>query len=342
MKHIGKVLILVVLIALFASACQPAAATETAAEPTAAQEKPAQPTGVVKAALILPGVISDAGWNAAAYDGLMAAKDELGVEVAYSESVQLPDFEATFRDYASQGYNIVIGHGSEFGDAALTVAKEFPDTDFAVTNSNVKAANVAGLDTKNEETGYMAGFIAGTLTTSKTVGYVGAMEIVAMKRGEEGYRLGVAAACPDCEVLVSYVGSFDDIAKGKETALGQIDKGADVMFAYADAAGLGVLEAAQDKGILAIGSGYDQKEIAPKAVVVSCLQKLAPMIVSIVKEVQDGTFKPNEVRMYGYDTGAYDLTELDMTMVTQEQADKIYAVRDQLKAGQIELPHLTE
>ena len=338
MKRFMKVSVLIVLLAMLVSACAPAS-------PTAAPEEASQPaasSGAIKVALVLPGVISDAGWNASAYEGLTAAKDQLGVEIAYSESVPLADFEATFRDYASKGYNLIIGHGSEFGDAALTVAQEFPDTFFAITNSDVKAANVAGLDTKNEESGYMAGYVAGTISKSKKVGYVGAMEIVAMKRAEEGFKLGAQAACPDCEVLVGYTGSFDDIAKGKETALAQIDNGADVVFQYADASGLGVLEAAKEKNVAAIGMGSDQSELAPDNVVTSTIQKLAPIIVSITQEVQEGKFVPNQVRLYGYNTGAYDLAPLNSKLVTDEQAAKIQAVLDDMKAGKIELPHLSE
>lgn len=332
LKRTGYILILV-LVALAVASC----GTPT---PEAATEAPAAEK--VKVALILPGVITDAGWNAAAYAGLQAAEEQLGVVTAYSESVQPPDYEATFRDYASQGYDIVIGHGSEFGDAALTVAEEFPDTYFAVTNAAVKAPNVAGLDTKNEETGFMAGVVAGVVSETKTVGYVGAMEILAMKRGEEGFKLGVAEVCPDCEVLVSYTGSFDDIAKGKEAGLAMVDAGADVLFQYADASGLGVIEAAKEQGVMAIGSGGDQSSLAPDNVVTTCLQELAPMIVSIVQEVADGTFTPNQVRLYGYDTDAYNLAPLNEDLVTPEQSEVILGYRDKLEAGQVELPHLLE
>lgn len=337
MRAVYKVSLVLVLLALLVSACAPA----TPAAPAATEAPPAAEAEKVRVALVLPGVISDAGWNASAYEGLMAAKDQLGVEVAYSEAVQMPDFETTFRDYANKGYDLIIGHGSEFGDAALKVAQEFPDTYFAITNSDAKAANVAGLDTKNEESGYIAGITAGTLTKSKVVGYVGAMEIVAMQRGEEGFRKGVETVCPDCKVLVAYTGSFDDMAKGKETALAQIDNGADVIFQYADASGLGVIEAAKEKNKMAIGMTNDQSSLAPDHVVTSTLQKLAPIIVSIVKEVQDGSFKPNEVRLYGYDTGAYDLAPLNTKLVTPEQQKAIMDVVAALKAGTVELPHLS-
>jgi len=335
MKYI-KIISIFILLATIIASCAPKA-TET----PAVTEEPVAPEKKIKVALVLSGVISDASWNASAYEGLMAAEKELGVEGAYSESVQQPEFEAAFRDYANKGYDIVIGHGSEFGDAALVVAKEFPNTYFAITNSDVKAANVAGLDTKNEESGYIAGFIAGTLTKTKKVGYVGSMEIVGMLRGAEGFQLGVKAACPDCEALIAYTGSFDDIAKGKETALALYDNGADIIWQYADASGLGVIDAAKAENMLVIGMGTDQTSLAPDNMVTSTIQHLGPIIVSIVKEVQDGSFTPNTVRLNGYDTGAYELAPLNKKLVTPEQEAAIMAVVDQLVAGQIELPHLS-
>jgi basic membrane protein A len=330
-------LLLLAAFALGAASCaQPTPEAEEPTEPPVVEEEP------VKVALILPGVITDAGWNAAAYEGLMAAKEQLGVETAYSESVPPPEYESTFRDYASQGYDLIIGHGSEYGDAALTVAQEFPDTYFAVTNAAVKAENVAGLDTKNEESGFMAGVVAGLASETKQVGYVGAMEILAMKRAEEGFKLGVEEVCPDCEVLVSYTGSFDDIAKGKEAALAMIDAGADVLFQYADASGLGVIEAAEEAGVMAIGSGGDQSELAPDHVITTTLQQLAPLITAIVKEVQTGTFQSNTIRLHGYDTGAYDLAPLNEDLLAEEEIGTILEYEQKLENGEVELPHLME
>lgn len=338
----GLVYLLVLLIAASLVSC--AEKTPEPTEPPPATEEAPPAAEEIRVALVLPGVITDAGWNASAYAGLKAAEEQLGVETAYSESVPAPDFEATFRDYASQGYDIIIGHGSEFADAALTVAAEFPDTYFAVTNAGVKAPNVAGLDTKNQESGYIGGIIAGLVSQTKKTGYVGAMEILAMKRAEEGFKLGVAEVCPECEVLVSYTGSFDDIAKGKEAGLAQIDAGADVLFSYADASGLGVIEAAEEQDKMAIHGGAedDTRSLAPDNMVATCLQKLAPMIVSIVQEVQDGTFTPNQVRLYGYDTGAYNLGPLNEALVTPEQSDIIQGYVEKLQAGEIDLPHMQE
>jgi basic membrane protein A and related proteins len=295
----------------------------------------------IKMALVLPGEISDQSWNAVGYAGLIAAKNELGVEVVYSESVQPPDYEMTFRYYAQNGYDLIVGHGSEFGDAAIRVSREFPNLYFAVINSDVRGPNLAGLDTRNEEMGYIGGYIAGLLTKTKIVAFIGATRIVAMVRAEQGFLLGAKASCPDCNILVEYIGVFDDEAKGRETALALIAKKVDVLFNNDDEAGLGSIKVAEEKGILAIGSDYDQKSIAPGAIVTSILAKVTPMIVGIAREVKEGTFKPNQVRLNGFGTGTYDITPLDPTIVTPEQAERIYSIIELVKAGKISLPHVS-
>ena len=115
----------------------------------------------VKVALLLPGTITDAGWSAAAYNGLMEAQETFGIQVDYAESVALTEQETTMRDYAAQGYNLIICHGDEFADAASTVADEFPDVSFAVTNAVLDKPNAIGMDVKNEEQGYIAGYALG-------------------------------------------------------------------------------------------------------------------------------------------------------------------------------------
>jgi len=331
------------------SACAPAAVEAPAPEPAVeepveeASVEPAteEPEQVYKVALVLSGVITDGSWNAAAYAGLMAAVEQFdNLETAYSESVQLADFESTYRDYADKGYNLIIGHGSQFADVTKLVAADYPDTFFAVTNADVSGPNIAGLDTKNEEVGYMGGFIAGLLSQSKIVGYVGGAEILAMKRAELGFVEGVPASCPDCEALVSYVGDSKDAVKGKETGLAMIDKGADVIYHSADAAGLGVIEAAKEKDIVMIGNTGDQRELAPDNIVTSTRRDLAPVITQIIAELVEGKFEGG-VRMHGFDTGIYFLADFNKDLVTDEQIAVIEAEVQRLINGEIELEHIS-
>ena len=336
MKKIQTMFSIFLLIAMVLTACAPAAtAVPTAPAATAV------PKSTVKVALVLSGVITDNGWNAAAYKGIMAAKDKYGIEVAYSESVALPDFESTFRDYASKGFNLVIGHGSEFADVALAIGKEFPKTYFAVTNADVKAENVIGLDTKNEEAGYMGGFIAGLVSKSKIVGFVGGQEIVAMKRAELGFRKGVPAACPDCQIIVSWVGSVKDAAKGKETALAELDMGVDVLYAVADAAGLGVIQAAKEKNIMMIGNTGDQASLAPDQIITSTVRDLAPVVTQVVGEVVEGKIQPNTILLHGFNTGIYFLAKLNTNLLTPDQITRINAEVERMKKGEINLEHIS-
>jgi basic membrane protein A len=332
------------ILALVLSACSPAVMAPQIPSGDKATQPPSNPPTTpqkIKVALVLPGLVNDNGWSQVAYDGVMAGAKETGAEVAYTESAQLPDFESIFRDYASKGFNLVIGHGSEYADVAAKIGKEFPKTYFAVSNADVKGENVAGLDTKNEEAGYLAGFIAGTVTKTKKVGSIGAVEIVAMKRAAEGFVLGVKAACPDCKSMQAWVGSFDDVGKGKETAMALIEQGADVIYANADAAGMGCIQGAKEKGVLVVGDTGDQSSLAPDLVITSMMQDLNPMFVEIIKEVADGKFQPNTVRMNGFDTGIYFLAPLNTKILSAEQAQKITAEAEKVKKNEVKLPHMS-
>jgi len=342
-KQVSMMFAVLVIVSLVSACAPPAAAPTTQVQqPAPAAQQPTAATKPLRVALVLGGVINDAGIGASAYQGMQDAKTKLGIDFGYSENVTLTDAESTFRDYASQGYDLIIANAGLFADPVLKVAKDFPNTRFAVTNAGVSAENVAGIDTKNEESGYMAGIVAGTLTKTKKVGFVLAEDIMVSQRAKTGYELGVKQVCPDCQVLNSFTGSWSDIAKGKETATALIDQGADVLFQYADASGLGAIQAAKERNIMMIGSGLDQSSLAPDNVVTTTLQYFAPMIYNIIADVQSGNFKANTVALNGYDTGAYDLAPLNDKLVTPEQKASILGYLAKMKAGEITLPHLTK
>ncbi|MEE9360075.1 MAG: BMP family ABC transporter substrate-binding protein, partial [Hyphomicrobium sp.] len=130
-----------------------------------------------KVALVMPGNITDQSWNQAGYEGLMNAKKELGIEVAFSEKVAQPDQAEAMADYARRGYNVVIGHGGEFQEAANRVARKHPDTLFVVHNGTEPAKNIATLDFYYKQFGYLLGVIAGRMSKSGKVGFIGAQKI---------------------------------------------------------------------------------------------------------------------------------------------------------------------
>lgn len=302
--------------------------TETKGE---AQEKAEKKT--FKVAMVLPGPISDAGWNANAYKGLMEARDKYGIEVAYSENVHLSDFEETFRDYASKGYDLIIGNGYEFGEVNAKVAPEFPNTWFVAINGDNFGPNYGSLQYKHWEVGYVAGALAGRMTKSGTIGFVGGMEIPSVSEPAAQYERAAKAFNPQIKVLTSYVGSWEDVAKGKELALALINAGADVLFHEADAAGTGVIQAADERGVWAIGACGDQSVIAPKVVLTSLLQESPKLIDFIVNALIEGKIE-GKVYVLGLVDGVQGLAPYHEA-VPEDVRKAVDQVVEDIKAGKI-------
>lgn len=246
----------------------------------------------LKVALLLPGPVNDNGWNATAYEGLKKAEKELGVKTAYRESVSQSDQTDALRAYATQGYDVIIGHGFEFGDAIKKVAKDFPNVKFIVTSSDIsQAPNVASLQVLNVQAGFFGGALAAMVTKTGKIGYVGGMDIPPIKNALLGFKAGAKLVNPKVQVMTAMTGSFDDVAKAKETARTFIEQGADVVLGNADQAGLGVVQAAQEKGVMDIGYDHDMSNVAPDTVVATTPQSYPIAIDYIIKEIMSGKFE---------------------------------------------------
>ncbi len=245
----------------------------------------------MRVALLTPGPISDQAWNAGAYDGLIALRDTLGAEISHIQTKTPAEFEENFRQYGAQGYTLVFGHGFEFQDAAVRVAPLYPKTVFVVTSGRVTGPNVAGISFAFEEASYQAGMIAGAMTTTNTIGLIGGTELPPVKASFTAFARGAQALNPNVKVITSYIGNWDDVSAGKEHALAQIARGADVIFQNADAAGLGVFQAVRDKKILAFGANANQNGLAPEVILGSVVIDLPKAFLQIGREVQSGTFR---------------------------------------------------
>lgn len=206
-----------------------------------------------KAAIVMPGSISDKGWNEAGYDGLTKAGEALGFQTAVSEKVHQPDQIEVLSDYARRGYDLVIGHGGEFQDAVERVAERFPDTMFIVNNGLGTSKNVANADFYFSQLGYLMGYTAAKMSKTGTIGFIGAQQFKFTNDSVASFEHGAKAANPDIKVLVTWTGDWDDVAKGKEAALNQISQGADVVWPTMDSATIGAMQAVQEKGVYGIG-----------------------------------------------------------------------------------------
>lgn len=247
-------------------------------------------------ALLTPGPISDQSWNGGAYQGLMAIRDSLGAHVSHIQTKTPADFEENFREYGARGFHMVIGHGFEFQDAARRVAPQFPRTTYVTTSGNSAGSNVAGISFSFSDASYLAGVLAGHMTRSSTVGVIGGTELPPVKASFEAFTRGVKRVRPRASVLTAFVGNWDDVSAGKELALAQIARGADVIFQNADAAGLGVFQAAREKsGVYVIGSNADQNSVAPQVTLGSVVIDLPRAFLTVAREVKAGSFQPRVV-----------------------------------------------
>jgi len=247
-------------------------------------------TATFRAALLTPGPISDQAWNAGAYAGLLAIRDSLGAEVSHIQTKTPAEFEENFRQYGAQGYRLVVGHGFEFQDAAARVAPDFPNTVFACTSGNLTGPNLAGMNFAFEEASFQAGMIAAHLSKTGIVGAIGGTELPPVRASFIAFERGAKLVRPDITVLTAYLGTWDDVAAGKEQALAQIARGADILFQNADAAGLGIFAAAREKNVLAFGANANQNDLAPDHIIGSVYIDLPKALLYVAREAQRPDF----------------------------------------------------
>lgn len=255
-------------------------------------------TDSFKVALLTPGPVSDQSWNGGAYQGLMRIKDSLGAQVSHIQTKTPAEFEENFRQYGSQGYALVFGHGFEFQDAARRVAPEFPKTIFVTTSGTTSGPNLAGMTFGFADASYLAGVLAASMTKTNKLGVIGGTELPPVVESFRAFQKGARDVNPAIEVVTSYIGNWDDVSAGKEQALAQIAHGVDVIFQNADAAGLGVFQAArQQKRALIIGSNSNQNSVAPEITLGSVVIDLPLAFLTLAKEVKAGTFKPGVIEL---------------------------------------------
>jgi basic membrane lipoprotein Med (substrate-binding protein (PBP1-ABC) superfamily) len=254
------------------------------------EKKPA----AFKVALLSPGPVSDAGWNAAAYEGLQRIERELGAAISQVQVGGPAEFEEHFRHYAAEGYNLVFGHGFEFQNAAAKVSPDFPKTIFITTSGSTVRQNVAPMIFELEEATYLMGMLTAMMSKSGRAGLVGGVEIPSVGSTFLAFEGGAHAVRPDFKVVTSYIGNWEDVGAAKEATLALIDQGADFILHNADAAGLGVFQAVQErkgKGVYAFGSNKDQNQIAPDVILASGVIDIPGAFVEVTRRVKEGTFK---------------------------------------------------
>jgi basic membrane protein A and related proteins len=289
-----------------------------------------------KVAIAMPGTISDKGWSESAYTALKKAKAELGIEFSYSEKVEQPDQVEVLSDYARKGYNLIIGHGGEYQDAIERVAKDFPNTKFVVNNGVKAGGNVANVDFYFSQLGYLMGYTAAKVSKTKTVGVLVAEEFKFTLDSTAGFRAGAEAAVPGTKVLYSVMGDWNDVAKGKEAALGQISQGADVLWPTMDAANVGALQAVKEKGAKAIGLYYDAIKDWPDIMIQSAILDETANMLNYLRLAVKGNL---ESKLYKADVTNPEIMRIGSfgPSVSKDIQIEVLALVEKMKKGELKV-----
>lgn len=256
-------------------------------------------TDALRVALLTPGPISDQSWNGGAYAGLERIRDSLGASISHVQTKTPAEFEENFRQYGAQGFDVVFGHGFEFQDAAKRVGPDYPGTVYIVSSAGLaQAPNVAGIGFAFSDASYLAGMIAGSVSKTGVVGAIGGTEIPPVRESFDAFTAGVHAVAPRARVLRAYIGNWDDASAGREQATAQINQGADVIFQNADAAGLGVFQAAREsRKAFVIGSNSNQNGVAPDITLGSVVIDLPHAFLAVARSVADKSFRPEPISL---------------------------------------------
>lgn len=270
----------------------------------------------------------DKSFNDSAIAGLDKAKAELGIEYKEVQPKEASEIEKSIENLANAGYQVIFTVGFNTATALTNVAPNYPDTKFVIIDHDFKDGfkdNLKSLLFKEEEGSFLAGVLAAEQSTTNVVGFVGGMESPLIQKFEVGFEAGVKAAKPDAEVLIQYVSSdasgFNNPSRAKEITLNMISKNADVIYHAAGGSGQGMLDAANEKGIIAIGVDSNQNWVKPGTVIASMLKRVDFAVYDVVKAEIDGTLEMGGAQVYGLDSNGVSLT--DLTELTGEETNGI-------------------
>ncbi len=265
------------LVSFFAAALCSAASMSASAE-------------ALKVAIVAPSASNDLAFTQSIVDGVNALKEEFEIEMAITDGTFIvDDAAAAIRDYAKQGFDVVLAHGSQYGGSLKEIAPDFPDTAFAWGTSadTFGLPNVSAYEAMSNEGGYVMGVMAGKMTKSGVIGVVGPIEVGDAKLYVDGFVEGAKAANGDATVNVNYIGSFGDVALAAEAGRSHIANGADVMTGTAQMV-VGAIGAARSKDVAWFGTQANQTKLGKKVVVASQVYKWEVILRDIFNDAKNG------------------------------------------------------
>lgn len=326
-----------------------------APEEEVAEEAETEQTEYVVGMATDVGGLGDQSFNDGTWDGLQRAAEEYDVDTRLVESNQQTDYLPNLAGLAEAGADLVFAVGFLMQDAMMEAADTHPDTYFAGIDISINPEeapdNAVGIQWEEQQAGYLAGIVAGYMTQEfadssdrlndeNVVGVVIGLDIPPVERYQAGYYAGVKEVNPDARVISATAGAFDNQSAGKELALGMIDEGADIVFHVAGLTGLGIINAAKEREVFAIGVDVDQNHVAPETVLTSAMKGISQASYLTIQNLVEGEFQGGQNFVYGVADEAVDIAPFheQSGMIPQEVKDHVAQAKEQMRSGELTVP----
>ena len=289
------------------------------------------------------GGVNDESFNQSTWEGLQQAQEKYGkdkVQVKYVESSQEADYTPNIETFVEEDLDLIIGVGYKMAGAIEEASKNYPDVQFAIIDHSYEKQpeNVTSLIYEDNTAAYLAGLVAAKKTETNKVAFIGGIKSATLDKFEYGFRAGVKAANPNCELTVRYLNSFSDSALAKSVANQMHKDGVDVKYTAAGAAGTGAIEAAKENNKMAIGVDVDQSPLAPDNIISSTMKNVNVSIVNLVGEILEDNYQGGQVIVNTLASGGVGLSDTTKDHVSKDILDYVNEQAGKIKSGEIVVP----
>ncbi|MGZ9586091.1 BMP family lipoprotein [Paenibacillus marinisediminis] len=290
------------------------------------------------------GSVNDKSFNQSAWEGLQQLEKDTGIKVKYVEPKKDSELVPSLNKFVKDKYDLTWATGMTMMDPVAEVSAQNPDSKMAIVDAEVKGPNVASILFQEHEGSFLVGVIAGSMTKTNTIGFVGGMELPVIKRFEAGFKAGVQAVNPNAKVDAIYVGDFNSVDKGKNAANTLYNKKADIVFHAAGQAGNGVFTEAKERkkngeDVWVIGVDMDQSLThGDDITLTSMVKRVDEAVLQVSKMMQDGKFPGGQTLYFGLKEKGVDIAPTSSKNVPEDVLKKVEEYREKIISGEIKVP----
>ncbi|WP_172252147.1 BMP family lipoprotein [Saccharibacillus deserti] len=288
------------------------------------------------------GGVNDKSFNQTSWEALQALEKEQGIKVQYLQSTGEADYQPNLNKFVKGGYDLTWGIGFALEKALGEIATQNPDSNFAIIDAAVDAPNVESVLFSENEGAFLVGVIAGKMTKTNKIGFVGGAESPTIKKFEIGFKAGIEAVNPKAEFTALYASGFDKPDEGKAAASTLYNDGVDIIFQAAGGTGNGVFNEAQDRkgqGVWVIGVDKDQSiDFGNEITLTSMIKRVDVAIKTVSQQVIDGTFKGGTTTVLGLKEDGVGIADTSSANVPQEVLDEVQSYKEKIVSGEITVP----